>query len=399
MTLAVFAGVATGYANVRRAPRVPAAVSADPASVAWRRSRSLGVPWGGRLVNGVRLPLAGERYFTWDPVRRRSPNRPARLWGNDRVVRIVLRVVRDYDRQFPDAPRLGIGDLSRRYGGAFGPKHVSHQNGLDVDVYYPRLDRRERPPRRVDQIDRRLAQWLVDRFVQAGASQVFVGPNLDLTGPRRVVEKLWNHDNHLHARFPRTFRVTRVIGRSTRSRAIRATTLGDAGAPRRLLAIGCIHGDECAGTAVTRMLVRRAPLRSSSITVVHHLNPDGFIRRSRGNARGVDLNRDFGAFSQPETRAVRRLVRRLRPTVTVWFHQPHGHVRGWGPSAAAARRYARLSGLPFRGLPWIEGGAPAWQNRGFAGTASYVVELPPGRLAPADAERHARALVAIARSR
>ena len=37
--------------------------------------------------------------------------------------------------------------------------------------------------------------------VAAGAGLVFVGPNTDLTGPAGVVETLWNHDNHLHARF------------------------------------------------------------------------------------------------------------------------------------------------------------------------------------------------------
>jgi murein endopeptidase len=79
---------------------------------------------------------------------------------------------------------------------------VSHQNGLDVDVYFPRLDRRERPPDRPEQIDRRLAQDLVDRFVAAGAERVFVGPRTGLKGPPRVVQALWNHDNHLHARFP-----------------------------------------------------------------------------------------------------------------------------------------------------------------------------------------------------
>ena len=68
-------------------------------------------------------------------------------------------------------------------------------------MYYPRLDRRERPPRRVDQIDRRLAQDLVDRFVRAGAEIVYVGPLTGFTGPPGIVQVLWNHDNHLHARF------------------------------------------------------------------------------------------------------------------------------------------------------------------------------------------------------
>ena len=121
---------------------------------------------------------------------------------------MTLKVIRDYRAAHPGAPRVGVGDLSRPRGGDFGPRfglpgHVSHQNGLDVDVYYPRKDRRERPPRTAAQVDRRLAQDLVDRFVRAGASVVFVGPNVRLTGPPEIVQVLAHHDNHLHLRIPR----------------------------------------------------------------------------------------------------------------------------------------------------------------------------------------------------
>src|SRR5919197_2903887 len=130
-------------------------------------SRSLGLPWAGALVAGVRLPAQGEHFFTWDPILRRAPDRPWRRYGTDRLVRLVQRVVDAYAAAHPRAPRFGIGDLSRPRGGDFGvrygwPGHVSHQNGLDVDVYYPRLDRLERPPDSPRQIDRRLAQDLVN---------------------------------------------------------------------------------------------------------------------------------------------------------------------------------------------------------------------------------------------
>jgi murein endopeptidase len=174
---------------------------ATPGSrVHWRHSQSLGRPDRGTLVHGVQLPAEGEHFFTWDPILRRSPDRPWRRYGNDRLVRIVLRVVSQYARAHPDAPRVGIGDLSRPHGGSFLPKHASHQNGLDVDVYYPRLDRRELAPRSAAQIDRRLAQDLVDRFLRAGAVKIFVGPHTHLTGPPRIVQVLALHDNHLHVR-------------------------------------------------------------------------------------------------------------------------------------------------------------------------------------------------------
>jgi murein endopeptidase len=173
--------------------------AADPV-VHWRHSTSLGRPDHGSLVNGVQLPAEGITFFTWDPVLLRSPDRGWRRWGNDRLVRMVLQVVGEYWLENPDAPRVCIGDLSRRHGGDFQPKHASHQNGLDVDVYYPRLDRRERPPIRPAQINRPLAQDLLNRFVAAGATRIFVGPNTHLKGPRRIVQILVLHDNHMHVR-------------------------------------------------------------------------------------------------------------------------------------------------------------------------------------------------------
>ena len=174
----------------------------DPASepIRWRESVAVGLPYAGRLKHGVRLPSEDAGYFTWDPVRNTTPNRWWRRYGTDRLVRTLLDVLGEFQDAHPDAPRVGIGDLSRPGGGDFLPLHASHQNGLDVDVYYPRLDRRERAPMRPAQIDRPLAQDLVDRFVDAGARFVFVGFRTGLRGPRRVVQEIPYHDNHLHVR-------------------------------------------------------------------------------------------------------------------------------------------------------------------------------------------------------
>jgi murein endopeptidase len=196
LVLAGAVALATGTASV-------SSNSDEP--IEWRSSRSLGVPWDGRLVRGVQLPAEGEHFFTWDPVKKRSPNRPWRRWGSDRLVRMLLRVIDEYAAAHPESSRVGVGDLSRPHGGVFderfgGRGHASHQNGLDVDVYYPRLDRRERAPIRAAQIDRRLAQDLLDRFLRAGAVRIFVGPNTHLTGPRRIVQVLGHHDNHMHVR-------------------------------------------------------------------------------------------------------------------------------------------------------------------------------------------------------
>jgi murein endopeptidase len=181
----------------------PESMLAEP--IRWRQSRAIGLPYRGRLVRGVALPSEGEDFFTWDPIRNTVPNRGWRRYATDDLLRVLLDVLREYRAAHPDAPRVGIGDLSRPNGGDFGPRfgspgHASHQNGLDADVYYPRTDGRERGPANIAQVDRALAQDLVDRFVDAGARFVFVGLSVGLHGKRKVVQAIPLHNNHLHVR-------------------------------------------------------------------------------------------------------------------------------------------------------------------------------------------------------
>jgi protein MpaA len=180
------------------------------------------------------------------------------------------------------------------------------------------------------------------------------------------------------------------LGRSWEGRPIEVAHVRGDGP--RILVIGCIHGDECEGIEVTKLLERYPT--TVDLWLVHQLNPDGYARRSRTNARGVDLNRDFGAATQRETRIARRLILRLRPEITIWFHQPQAVVRAWGPSRAVARRYARLAGFPYRTWEWPPGSASRWQNG--LGQTSFVVELGSGELENAVARRLADAVVRLA---
>ena len=180
------------------------------------------------------------------------------------------------------------------------------------------------------------------------------------------------------------------LGRSYEGRPIRAVHV--AGEGQRILVVGCIHGDECEGIEVTRLLERSRP--HADLWLVHQLNPDGFAARRRTNARGVDLNRDFLAATQRETRIARKLILRLRPDVTIWFHQPQSVVRAWGASRTTARRYARLAGVPYRSMAWPPGSASRWQNG--LGEISFVVELAPGELGDAAARRYANAVLRLA---
>jgi murein endopeptidase len=184
--------------NTRRTPRP------RPPRIVWRDSRALGSPSAGRLLRAVRLPAHGRHFLTWDPVHKRTPNRWTRRNGTDNLVRTLLRVAKGYAKQH-DNYRLLIGDLSRPRGGDFGRRfgpigHASHQNGLDADVYFPRKDGQPRAAKTLAEVDRTRAQELVDRFVEAGATKIFVGAGLRLRGPAGVVQPWPNHDDHLHVR-------------------------------------------------------------------------------------------------------------------------------------------------------------------------------------------------------
>jgi murein endopeptidase len=201
-TLALTAALAAAVALGQTGSTIEQGEVSAPASIA------AGKPWDGALLFGVQLPAEGKDYFTWDFPLRQAPNRPRRRWTADGTMAILMRVIHRFRQAHPDAPRIGIADLSRPHGGPFGRRygglgHASHQNGLDADVLYPRLDGVERWPKRPEQIDHALAQDLVRRFVRAGAQFVFVGPGTGLTGPPKVVQVLAYHDEHMHVRFPR----------------------------------------------------------------------------------------------------------------------------------------------------------------------------------------------------
>jgi hypothetical protein len=177
--------VRTSLTSASAAAAGPAVVVPEVGSIAAGQTNR------GRLINGVQLPASGPDWITLSP--------PSNRWTTDRMLAYLFAVLRDYRLANPGAPQVMIGDLSLPYGGRFAG-HVSHQNGLDADVFYPRLDRSLQAPRRVRDVDRALAQDLVNRFVAAGAQFVFVGPHVGLGGPPGIVQVLKDHDDHVHVR-------------------------------------------------------------------------------------------------------------------------------------------------------------------------------------------------------
>jgi protein MpaA len=205
-------------------------------------------------------------------------------------------------------------------------------------------------------------------------------------------------------------RRTFVVGHSVDGRPITVVESGDFDSAERVLVVGCIHGNEPSGIAVADRLLRAPPASELDLWVVPDLNPDGVFAGTRGNARGVDLNRNFPwrwqplaglfysgakALSEPESRVAYRLIRRARPEVSIWFHQHLDLVDESGGDVAVERLFASMTGLPLIRLARYPGSAVGWENHAFPGTTSFVVELPVGQLTRAATVRQARAVIAV----
>jgi protein MpaA len=208
-----------------------------------------------------------------------------------------------------------------------------------------------------------------------------------------------------------------VLGRSVQGRPIRAFEVGDPSSPRKVLVVGCIHGNEPAGIAIADALADGRAVGGADLWIVPDLNPDGVAADTRQNADGVDLNRNFPwqwrplgppgtkfyagprALSEPESQIAQRLVLRVRPQVSIWFHQHLDVVDESGGDVRIERRFASLVQLPLRRLTRYAGSATGWENHTLPGTTSFVVELPAGHVSLERVGIFTRAIRSLAAAR
>ena len=203
------------------------------------------------------------------------------------------------------------------------------------------------------------------------------------------------------------------FGTSGRGVPLVAVHVGDPTRPPVLI-VGCIHGDECAGLAVSTRLAALTPTGAAgaNLWIVADLNPDGYARGTRTDGRGVDLNRNFphawrpgargsrypgpAAASEPEAASMVALLRRIHPAVGIWFHQALALIdNSEGPPRAEAA-VARALGLPERSLPDFPGSAIGYENS-LMPRSGFAVELRPGRLDSAATTRVIRAILTLVR--
>lgn len=107
----------------------------------------------------------------------------------------------------------------------------------------------------------------------------------------------------------------RTVGHSVRGRPLPGFVFGAAPGAPLLLVIGGQHPPEYTGARALAGFVEtlaadtpraQAFRQRVRVFVVPQLNPDGVLQGHwRTNANGTDLNRDWGPFAEPETRALR----------------------------------------------------------------------------------------------
>lgn len=193
--------------------------------------------------------------------------------------------------------------------------------------------------------------------------------------------------------------VWQQIGKTHQGRPLRMTRLGRG--PRRVLWVGGIHGNEREGRISTSELPRAlmatpGALESVTLTIVEDCNPDGTAQNTRGNARGVDLNRNYPApnfkpghlygrrpLDQPEARALHDLILEERPHLVIVAHSWHDdHFINYdGPAEHLARRFSQRSGYrvqPSNAFAPTPGSLGSWVG-GTLGTPILTLEYHRGR--------------------
>ncbi len=110
------------------------------------------------------------------------------------------------------------------------------------------------------------------------------------------------------------------IGTTALGRPLTLLKIGNAKSKKRILIMGRQHPPEVTGQyalkAFTEAIVSSGPLSKRfleqyQVYIIPLMNPDGVdAGHWRHNNGGIDLNRDWDAFNQPETRAVRDFLKK-----------------------------------------------------------------------------------------
>lgn len=212
----------------------------------------------------------------------------------------------------------------------------------------------------------------VDTAANAATLRLRVGPDtVWVAGQELVTSSVFGRWTDSLAALPHVR--SERIGTSRRGRPIEMLTITEnPDALRHVLLISRQHPPEVTGTvALVRFVEELAgdtPLarefrRHFRVLAVPLVNPDGVdLGHWRHNTGGVDLNRDWAAFHQPETRAVRDALLgvKRRPGAEVWFAADFHSTRYDVFYTLAKELETRPAGLTDRWLERIRRDVPEY---------------------------------------
>jgi len=240
-----------------------------------------------------------------------------------------------------------------------------------------------------------------------------------LTGEYHTPESMIQALEGLVEAHPEEARLVQV-GESIEGRPIIGIRIGHSDSSSWRI-LGAHHGDELSSAELSLEIARaalgEAPgfeglLSDQELFIVPHVNPDGVAAGSRYNARGVDLNRNYGfqwssqeyrpgtaAFSEPETRSIRTASLNASFLAGLSVHSGAtnlGYVWNWTTSPTidtpllqkTGRRYLDACDLPgfwlTNGAEWYEtnGDTNDW-SYGAQGTLDYTLEVSAIKTPPA----------------
>ena len=108
----------------------------NSATIIAQESTCYGTTRAGRLLNGVRLPIAGDNFKSYSYL----AHPLGRTYVHSGVREITVAAYKSLAVSMPDAVFV-YGETGTNEGGGFSP-HKTHQNGLSVDFMVPVLDAR-----------------------------------------------------------------------------------------------------------------------------------------------------------------------------------------------------------------------------------------------------------------
>jgi hypothetical protein len=150
------------------------------------------------------------------------------------------------------------------------------------------------------------------------------------------------------------------LGRSAEGREIPAyrnpeAASGEPAAAGTTLLVAGTHGDERATITILESFIGRfleSRIIRAPVVAVPLLNPDGYARDTRYNARGADINRNFpynwsadseeppgdSPLSEPEARLIHDFILDLRPARIVSLHWALAEIDADGAQSAELAR-------------------------------------------------------------